>query len=437
MSNRVNDPKHSSIANAVIAPWRHLFRQGRAANIIAQSGLKGAVISSLFNWFVASCMLEIFFLAPILFNWQWADTYGWPIENWHLAIIPIPVLIGGSAFVLVLILAQLPLVYVTKEFRSSTFRAWSSIIACEAGLCLFVALILCFVHLWAYLDDIAVYNPQLRDDCEVIQLGGISILIMTLCWVFASLDRVGRVLLAATEKPINSVHCEACGYNLDSIALTGRCPECGADAAISLDDQCCRTGVAWEATLALYEFPLTNLQLVFRPSGFYRKLRMRADITAALSFASLNYFFAGVACSVVPIVLVRMTTLHLSAWQEAVRILLVGVVGLILFWIYHRLIGAVAGIVANLSGIVPDFERVRKIWLYESAFVWVVLVVQVIGLSLLLIYPSWFSDTVAFYLPAFVRDDLIPLMTGAFIFLSLLALYRYYRAIKITRWSNF
>jgi len=394
-------------------------------------------VSSLVNWVLVSWVFAFFLVAPTYFDWQWADIYGWPRRGWQFTVIPIPVFLWGNALVLILSLAQLPLIHVTGRIRTSIFRAWSSVISVEGGLSLFVGCILCLVHFWAFLDDIAINNSELRELCDIIQVCCVAVGIIGLCWLFSSLDRAGGAMLAIGENPISTVHCEDCGYNLESIAVTGRCPECGSEAAVSLDDQYFRRGVAWESTLALQDYLRSNVKLIFRPRELYYELRMRPNLTAAWQFARLNYLFAGIACAVVQLVLVRMTTLHLSVWQEAVRIFLVGFLGLILFWVYHRLIGAVAGIVAILSGIVPDFDRVRKIWLYESAFVWVVLVVQVAGLSLLLIYPRWFSDTVVFYMPAFVRDDLVSLMAGAFIFLSLLALYRYYQAIKITRWSNF
>ena len=63
-------------------------------------------------------------------------------------------------------------------------------------------------------------------------------------WILVSLLRgVGAVRpLPARARPPT---CEICGYNLTTMAMTGRCPECGTPVAESLGPEA-RPGTAWE-----------------------------------------------------------------------------------------------------------------------------------------------------------------------------------------------
>lgn len=70
--------------------------------------------------------------------------------------------------------------------------------------------------------------------------------------------------------------CEACGYNLTTLPLDVRCPECGATVVSSLGPEV-RAGVPWEfrsSTGRMTAWRRTTAEALRRPSAFGRRLRV-------------------------------------------------------------------------------------------------------------------------------------------------------------------
>jgi hypothetical protein len=86
--------------------------------------------------------------------------------------------------------------------------------------------------------------------------------------------------------------CEECGYTLNGLPHSGRCPECGKPVAESIGTR--RTAPPWEipGIRPMRAFVSTSIEIIFRPSKFYRTLPTRADLRAAKSFALLHWLLA-------------------------------------------------------------------------------------------------------------------------------------------------
>ena len=86
--------------------------------------------------------------------------------------------------------------------------------------------------------------------------------------------------------------CEGCGYTLNGLPHSGRCPECGKPVAESVGTR--RTAPPWEiiGIRPFRAFVATTLDIIFRPTSFYRTLPTRSDLSAAKSFALLHWFIA-------------------------------------------------------------------------------------------------------------------------------------------------
>ncbi|MGD0541483.1 MAG: hypothetical protein ABSB33_08190 [Tepidisphaeraceae bacterium] len=85
--------------------------------------------------------------------------------------------------------------------------------------------------------------------------------------------------------------CENCGYMLNGLGASGRCPECGADIDLSVADRF-RQPPLWEVIgdprPKWLRFFLTTGQIIFRPSRFYRTSTSRGQIQPAQRFAQIH-----------------------------------------------------------------------------------------------------------------------------------------------------
>ncbi|MDQ3440913.1 MAG: hypothetical protein M3478_11250 [Planctomycetota bacterium] len=86
----------------------------------------------------------------------------------------------------------------------------------------------------------------------------------------------------------NDLLCEACGYTLNGLPEDSNCPECGKPIAESARVH--RTRPLWEREHAgfLRRFFSTTLDVLFRPTRFYRTLATRGSVRDARTFAMLH-----------------------------------------------------------------------------------------------------------------------------------------------------
>src|SRR5207249_4148873 len=86
--------------------------------------------------------------------------------------------------------------------------------------------------------------------------------------------------------------CEGCGYMLNTLPETGNCPECGKP--ISKSSPTLRAPPKWEVTGQ--GFIATTLDVLFRPSQFYRKISTReGNLIRAARFSSWHFLMVSIA----------------------------------------------------------------------------------------------------------------------------------------------
>ena len=91
------------------------------------------------------------------------------------------------------------------------------------------------------------------------------------------------------------VLCEKCGYVLNGLPPDGRCPECGKPVAESVGDG--RLPTPWDVSAnpgpsRLRGFVRTTVDVILRPTHFYRTLAVRASVASARTFAQVNWWIA-------------------------------------------------------------------------------------------------------------------------------------------------
>jgi hypothetical protein len=95
----------------------------------------------------------------------------------------------------------------------------------------------------------------------------------------------------------NDLLCEACGYTLNGLPDDSNCPECGKPIAESARAH--RTRPLWEREHAgfLRRFFSTTVDVLFRPSRFYRTLATRGSVGDARTFAMLHMLMTALLVS--------------------------------------------------------------------------------------------------------------------------------------------
>ncbi|HEY1922128.1 MAG TPA: hypothetical protein VGG44_05130 [Tepidisphaeraceae bacterium] len=95
--------------------------------------------------------------------------------------------------------------------------------------------------------------------------------------------------------------CENCGYMLNGLPASGRCPECGSEIDLSVSEQL-RKPPIWEdigdSRPKWLRFSLTTAQIIFRPTRFFRGSTSRGPIEPAQSFARIHYLISSILIGV-------------------------------------------------------------------------------------------------------------------------------------------
>ena len=101
------------------------------------------------------------------------------------------------------------------------------------------------------------------------------------------MSRIAPIVPAESD-----ILCEGCGYTLNGLPHSGRCPECGKPVAESTGAR--RTAPVWEITgiRRLRAFIATTMDVIFRPAEFYRTLKTRSDIQSARKFALIHWLIS-------------------------------------------------------------------------------------------------------------------------------------------------
>lgn len=230
--------------------------------------------------------------------------------------------------------------------------------------------------------------------------------------------------------------CEECGYDLTHLPEGGRCTECGEHTRISLDPAYRRCGVDWERRRTIESWLSANWSLMRHPRLFYQELHLRGDDAPGFSFAFWNYVTIGMV-SVISIFGAFFIEEPTSTVQDWLAVLAFGAaMPAIVAWSLHSLVGAIAATFWLFRAQPRPFAYLSKIWQYESAYLWMIVVVGHALAWSFVFFEDWMSDIAKvcvgngwmFIEPFIIMGICIALVVGW--------LLRYSRAIRVVRWAN-
>lgn len=363
--------------------------------------------------------------------WQEAHVRGAIGELESFSLVACALAFGATVFSAWLLL---PVVYGGGPGWAAyrrTFRAVASGFGVLWSLTLFIGGLIVFSNNLTdssgYKYSREIIHPAIL---AVLFFGGAGCLVY---WLNAAARGVAQTPREEAQPP----RCEGCGYDLTSLPMEARCPECGAYVAKSLVDTV-RIGCAWQMGSNLGAWLQSVLHVGIRPADFYVRLRLRDNVELARRFARVNYPLIGAGAAVW---LFMMFAIYERTDTEAmfgipfIALFLFSVLG----WIVHRLIGAMAASWWIVHGTLPDSRWGETVIRYESAFLWAFCVFNGFLLTSYWAWGTWLSRLQQNF-SILLFSGLPAELLAVFVLNGLLCcvwLYRYHIAAKAVRWSNY
>lgn len=246
---------------------------------------------------------------------------------------------------------------------------------------------------------------------------------------------VGTRVLQGTSE--TTLRCEQCGYDLRHLAESGRCTECGEDLAMSIEPGRARRSPPIETELSARTVWSTTIEILRRPSTFYRALPMRTSEQAARRFAVCLYVAMGVGASGWLWAALLLISGGPTGSRAVVFPIAAGAGVGLAAWGMHRGIAALAIGGAYLFKLFPEPQHARKLVLYEAAYVWSFCLFNGLLLTTFMLWNDWITQHVLggrypFHIPA---EPL--LMLSGNLLLVIVGVLRYRKIIPFVRFANF
>lgn len=268
-------------------------------------------------------------------------------------------------------------------------------------------------------------------------------------WALICLAELTAAGTTGPTPPETGPRCTGCGYSLQHVPADGRCPECSLSTEDSLSPAT-RPGLAWDVRRSnpVARFLQTAAEVLRYPTKAYGAVLTRG--TEARSWR-----FERIVLLIVTVMAVTVAPLLAVSWRRFPFVFVPGPAGtlspmlaatfvlwlMFLAWVVHRAVGAVAVCVAAAREPGADAAALARIVGYESVFLCVLFVFNVVAGVLL-------SDRIVYQVLVYVLEDLgfsavgaarwvlriVPLGNAALVMCWFL---RYRRAYRAVRWANF
>jgi len=431
----------------IMAPWRHVFRPARAAEMLLQAHslqiLMTAIIGFLITYLASVIALSADFIVRI--DWKTGQlldglsqlrdsiTMVAFTEGWDY-IVTLAVSLLTAWFALTFI--QLPMLHAGGGFLSNIDRAARTVLATMGS----ILVLLVTVAISVAVDELITPKSYVFSGFAwwwvIVNNLMVALVMLGIVFVLFMSDRSARAVYRSLPVAELPLLCESCNYDFTYLPESGICPECGTNTAISTDPSTSRWGIEWEDRPILENWISAIGKCLFKRSKFYARLQMRTDDAAAWRFTRVMYF-----------VLAVMNASYIAFAAVAIQnesiIDLLGtfplafMLTLIAAWIWHRGVGMMTMLSTLVRKDAAEFPRIRKIWLYESSATLLVWLVQIVIITTLTYQDGALGELILKAFPS-VGIAIIPLFLLGELGLCFVACsLRYRKAIQQTRWSNF
>jgi hypothetical protein len=160
---------------------------------------------------------------------------------------------------------------------------------------------------------------------------------------------------------MTDVLCEGCGYVLNGLPPDSRCPECGKpiDESVGHD----RITPSLESDRKTAEFFRTTMEVIFRPTAFYRTLAVRGSVQSARRFARVHWWIAaalfGIACAMHTVWYSYLSQSMRSPLKSPREMAIFAAVAVILTLLTYFALDAITRIAAKLTNWEATYRGIR------------------------------------------------------------------------------
>lgn len=249
------------------------------------------------------------------------------------------------------------------------------------------------------------------------------------------------------DSPSLTPLCEGCGYDLSHEPVGGVCPECGLALASSLEAGKRRVGSAWETRPGVLAWLKSCAEVIFRPSRFYGRLRLRGAQPSARRFA-VFYYLLMIPCAADWVFAIMVRVIRSPPpedeggwWLAAFVVLVITGAVVLAGWGIKRLVAAMVTTVWFLRRELPDGRWAAKVVAYETTYLGVFCAFNGLLFTSFAISSRWVQrlEELIFGHRIYVfgvPPDALLLWLGN---LGLIGLWllRYRTILRAIRWSNF
>lgn len=421
------------------APLRDLLRPARAARLLVAAS-RPALALALLASLLAYGLILVAVMVWTEFVPVGSPAIPAPLARWlgPRELTVLGALVCGPLLLLALAWLNLPFVHRDGPVGASFARCFRATVPVLWPLSVATALL--GAGLAAVVRGEREGLPDAETEIRIARLllAAAAALAALLVWLRCAVRGVEPDAAPADLPP----RCERCGYDLTHRPAGGRCPECGLHVDVSLLPGLRRPDSAWSHAKTPGTWWTTVVEVLLRPGRFYAELRLRTPRSAEAGFAACNYvLIAAGGLAWAALMFAAMSAWYgpptPEEWRMAVTVVSAAVVfGVVGCWAGHRAIAAAVATYWLARRSLPDFRWAAKVIVYETAFLWVFCGFWALFLTSLAVVPDWPSRLLgrgrALGLPLE-----LPVLAAGTLGLGGVWLWRYARACRAIRWSNF
>ncbi|MFO0974277.1 MAG: hypothetical protein U1A27_12685 [Phycisphaerae bacterium] len=242
------------------------------------------------------------------------------------------------------------------------------------------------------------------------------------------------------QPPALALLCEQCGYNLAHIGADGRCTECGAAVAPSIEPGASRTPGPWATAAPKGGWLVTTFSVLKRPQAVYRAARLREDDAAAAGFEGRTHTLILVMALAWMQLVFDLSSVPAGPVESILIPLVIAVAAATMGFVLHRAVTAAVLIAWLCARSLHDVRVVRTVFACESAWLWLHCAWNGALITSFIACDNWITRALSpLIFGRALRFSALEggVTLGGNLVLILLWLLRFRRISRAIRWANY